>query len=570
MKTYIIIILTLLVFSYNILANNTELPDSILTIEHTYYYILSDPEKAQKIMEELKTRKLHEPWELDWCQADLYYNTGKYRLALYYFERVSKYNEVKKKPQLYMGLLSTMMECYRMNNNIQEAQQTAINVIHIAKDLNNKSEIGRAYMFMGLIAAQQRNKELADEYFSSAERSLVESQNIEYLYHFNLSLGNLMCEEKNYEQAYGYIKKAEKNLKHMEENKEDLLMPEGQINYEQGRLYALASEILEKSNNTKEARHYYTKFMASPCAEDSRSKIYIVPYLLEKGYYKTALSISHERIEILRLETDTIGEDMSAAINYLMQAYEMSGDKVQALAISKQAVSLANTIRIKDRENTALELATIYNVQEKEALITRQKADLQKKNVWLYCSLTIILLCLSISIMTIKNMRSIKEKNLAMVKQIREMQFYRKKLNILQNEAIINTETGTYEQLEISTSGKLTPKEIFAITDQKIRHEKLYLNPNLTRDDLVDLLSVRRLDFIQAINEYSGMNFTDYINSLRLEESLKLLEIHKKKSMEVIAEMSGFGSVRSFYRQFKNKYKMLPSEYRKIMKCYKH
>ncbi|MCC8146536.1 MAG: helix-turn-helix domain-containing protein, partial [Bacteroidales bacterium] len=31
-------------------------------------------------------------------------------------------------------------------------------------------------------------------------------------------------------------------------------------------------------------------------------------------------------------------------------------------------------------------------------------------------------------------------------------------------------------------------------------------------------------------------------------------------------ENSGFGSVRSFYRQFKEKYNMSPAEYRKLVK----
>lgn len=564
MKTYPLFILTLFIFNLNISANNKELPDSVLTIEHTYYYVLTDPQKAQQIMDQLKVRKQYEPWELDWCQADLYYNTGKYRLALYYFERVAQYKEVKNKSQLYMDLLSTMMECYRMNNNIQEALKTAIDVNNIAKSLNNKSEIGRSYMFMGATTFQQHNKKLADEYFSLAKNNLEEAQNTEYLYHFNLTSANLMAEQEEYKRVYEYIKEAEINLKQMEANTENLLMPEEQIAYEKGRLYALACEILEKSDRRKQAKEYYVKFMNSPCAKDSRSKIYIVPYLLEAGDYTTAISISRERIEILRLETDTIGEDMSAAISYLVQGYEMSGKQSQALIFSKQAISLSNNMRIKDRENTALELATIYNVQEKESRIAKQESDLQRKNLWLCCSLIITALCLFIIIQVVRNMRQIKEKNLAMIRQIKEMQLYREKLDKLQKESIQNKETQLEIKLDSDNFDNTTLSQIFAVADQKLKEEKLYLNPNLTRDNLIDLLSVKRLDFIQAINQYSGMNFTDYVNSLRLQESIKLLETSDKKSMEIIAEMSGFGSVRSFYRQFKSKYKMLPSEYRRL------
>ncbi|HCM21277.1 MAG TPA: hypothetical protein DIC46_10985, partial [Porphyromonadaceae bacterium] len=93
-----------------VLADENELPDSIITIEHTYQYCVSDPEKAQAIMDELMVRRQDKDWELDWCQADLYYNTGKYRLALFFFEKTAAYKAVNTVPSLYMGLLSTMME----------------------------------------------------------------------------------------------------------------------------------------------------------------------------------------------------------------------------------------------------------------------------------------------------------------------------------------------------------------------------------------------------------------------------------------------------------------------------
>ncbi|HBX45495.1 MAG TPA: hypothetical protein DEG28_06410, partial [Porphyromonadaceae bacterium] len=65
--------------------------------------------------------------------------------------KTAAYKAVNTVPSLYMGLLSTMMECYRMNNDLEKAMQTALSLMDIAKALDDDAETGRAYMFMGII-----------------------------------------------------------------------------------------------------------------------------------------------------------------------------------------------------------------------------------------------------------------------------------------------------------------------------------------------------------------------------------------------------------------------------------
>jgi transcriptional regulator GlxA family with amidase domain len=52
---------------------------------------------------------------------------------------------------------------------------------------------------------------------------------------------------------------------------------------------------------------------------------------------------------------------------------------------------------------------------------------------------------------------------------------------------------------------------------------------------------------------------------MRLSYASKLLETTNKK-LEVVAEESGFGSSRTFYRQFKAEYDMTPNVYRNLVK----
>lgn len=58
------------------------------------------------------------------------------------------------------------------------------------------------------------------------------------------------------------------------------------------------------------------------------------------------------------------------------------------------------------------------------------------------------------------------------------------------------------------------------------------------------------------------MSFNDYINTLRVNASKRLLK-HTKDSIEMISEEVGFSTVRSYNREFKRLFGISPSEYRK-------
>lgn len=91
--------------------------------------------------------------------------------------------------------------------------------------------------------------------------------------------------------------------------------------------------------------------------------------------------------------------------------------------------------------------------------------------------------------------------------------------------------------------------------------DKPYLNPQLSRDDMVAALYTNKNKLIEAIKTARGMTFTDYVNSLRLEEAVRLLAEHPELTIEQVGTRAGFGSAATFYRQFKSSYGMSPKDY---------
>ena len=65
------------------------------------------------------------------------------------------------------------------------------------------------------------------------------------------------------------------------------------------------------------------------------------------------------------------------------------------------------------------------------------------------------------------------------------------------------------------------------------------------------------------LNDLLGMTFYEYLTYMRLEHACKLLN-STDMIIDAVSDMSGFSSVRTFQRQFKEKYNLSPSQYRKL------
>lgn len=86
---------------------------------------------------------------------------------------------------------------------------------------------------------------------------------------------------------------------------------------------------------------------------------------------------------------------------------------------------------------------------------------------------------------------------------------------------------------------------------QKMYSEQLFLNPELTLQELSQRLNTNRTYLSGVINRQTGMNFSTFVNEFRLKYIAQYKEINPKASAEKLAEIGGFGSVSSMRRAFK-------------------
>ncbi len=95
-----------------------------------------------------------------------------------------------------------------------------------------------------------------------------------------------------------------------------------------------------------------------------------------------------------------------------------------------------------------------------------------------------------------------------------------------------------------------------------------YIKNNLTADDLsqgamAEMAGISRDYFSRIFKNVTGMNYSKWLNMIRLEKATELLS-HKSMSMTEVAMLSGFQSIPSFNRVFHEDKGMSPGEYRTL------
>ena len=104
--------------------------------------------------------------------------------------------------------------------------------------------------------------------------------------------------------------------------------------------------------------------------------------------------------------------------------------------------------------------------------------------------------------------------------------------------------------------------EFFAIFDNYIRKERLYANQTLQRQDICDHFGIGRHSLNDLLSEHTdGLTFPQYINDIRVQEALILLQDSPERTLTDIAAEVGFTPA-NLREQFKRKYGMTPVEYR--------
>lgn len=110
---------------------------------------------------------------------------------------------------------------------------------------------------------------------------------------------------------------------------------------------------------------------------------------------------------------------------------------------------------------------------------------------------------------------------------------------------------------------KTDDKAFYAVIEKKLevvcKQKQLFLEPDLTRDSLCQRLCIGRTYLSQYLHS-RGLTFYQYINSLRVEYAVKLMQEHPEMAVREVSNRSGFRSQTTFRKVFQEVKGYLPSK----------
>jgi AraC-like DNA-binding protein len=109
-------------------------------------------------------------------------------------------------------------------------------------------------------------------------------------------------------------------------------------------------------------------------------------------------------------------------------------------------------------------------------------------------------------------------------------------------------------------------QELFDNIQNFVMEQKKFTDPYLSLESLAEELKISKGHLSYLINTYSGHNFSDYINSFRVEQVKKWMLDYDfgNYTIESIGLESGFNSKSTFYSAFKKFTDLTPSQFKQM------
>ncbi len=277
----------------------------------------------------------------------------------------------------------------------------------------------------------------------------------------------------------------------------------------------------------------------------------VVEYLKTIGDYKSALDYSLAFNEAIP-ENDSINIFTLNLKQQLSQIYVSLHDYKNAYKYRDEASIISDSLYNRSNYETAVEMAMIYQINEKQSTILEQELIISRTRMYIWIITTLSISITIIVIIILINYRKISRKNIALFKQINQLYNIQNGVNSVIQTAIIQNMDNQDESC------------LFLKLQQLMTEKQSYLDPDITRESIAYELGTNKLYLSNAIREKTSLSFTEYINTLKLEYAKKILLNDFDNKIETISIMCGYRSVRTFYRLFQKKYNLSPAEFRKI------
>lgn len=483
--------------------------------------------------------------------AQTYLQNDKYDSAYVYLDKCytlwqkhgSDINLKNLRP-VYMMYNSLAIYSANANLDYEKATEYILEGLKIAREHPDDSDyavMGQNLVTIFYIRQNPAGLKYAQEIFHDGE-----SRNDKYLKYIGAYGSALMYSlQEEYDSAYNYVNYASKVL-----GEERTLT-----------LNNLYADILYGKGKVDSAEFYYKKAISQveTAAVSDIAYLYLSygSFLRKQGRLKMSE-------QILQAGLDSAVNNKNRIFSYrlyeeLSKVYSDMGDADKSLEYYKKFVSESESVFSIKRERAINELTFKYESERHLNELNRHQMMLLKKKHQLHIMIFIFILVGIISLIIFIMYRNKSRMYTRIVRQYK---------NAIESENKLKSEiTELHKKLadtEREDNSDSKDEDIFLKLESLMKEKFLYRDSSLTREKLAEIIGTNRTYLSRIVNEQSGMQYNQYINSYRIKEALTVLSNPSNDiPLKALSAEIGFSSITTFYKAFQDEVGMTPARYRK-------
>lgn len=330
-------------------------------------------------------------------------------------------------------------------------------------------------------------------------------------------------------------------------------------------IYTLYGDVLLAMGRDEEAVINYRKALDVDGNDKhfSGTDIYISygKYLMLKKRYKEAIDIMKEGLDFSLERNNTVNR-YQLYLN-ISSSYEALGDIDSSLEYYKSYHEEADSIFNQDKERAISELRIQYEKEKYENELQQKKIVILKGEKRLQFTLLLLLVFIVIMIT-------------GYLLYYRRNKYFKRIL--VRHQEILDKERWYQKQIKDLSGNSETPikyvnknmsdekaEELFNRLQELMNSKKIYKIHELNRDKVAAMLSTNRTYLTEVINKFTGLSFSYYINSFRIDEAISVLsDPDNDIPIKALSDNIGFSSLSTFYKFFNDIKGMPPAQFREL------
>lgn len=483
-------------------------------------------------------------WKREMEKGDFYGHARMFRHALACYEKAFADPAIKDSVHIQLRLLKNLIDCYDISGDGKLLVQANIKLRELAKAEDQDAYMAMSDFMKGKHMHYQGSK---DEGYALCLKSLELLKNSpcpqkeRELALFYAALTRMYLRDGRYSDAMRMSdlqEKVARQIQSKDQSRQRALY----------RVYAIRTNLFTALGRMDKADSCYAASQRLG-VRDIIVQPDLIPYLRKHQMWQEILNTAQYAKKMIREDGDTCG-----LLMHLILRDE--ADALMGLERYQEATrAYKNSELINDTLGKQYSQTLISTVRE----AVMQEHNLARRNMFIVILVAgVVFLVFIIGILVYLD-RVQRRRNKAMAHNIRKLMYYREQ--VLKHQRKEENVDETEQKEEEADPEKLR----FDAMDRQIMEEKLFLNPDFGRDELMRLMGADKNNLATIIQRYAGTNVVGYVNGKRMEYAVLLMKEHPEYTFAAIGEACGIKNPATFIRNFRNAYDLTPSEYRKTL-----